>query len=223
MEAIRNYVEALFAALPQREDVLRVKADMLANLEDKFNALLDEGKNEAEATGLVIASIGSAEELREELGYQPVEQPTVFIARPRPELPILTAKDWRAIGLIYLVWATVLVVVTYIAGELCFYGRFLPYFGWTTAIMLVCIAAGVRFGYTVCLSHHVPIRFYALSAVSALPAALCAYFYLGHYWGLWGAAWTYFPAVGVLLLGAAWLERTKIYGQTAGWLNASNN
>ena len=44
MEAIRNYVEALFAALPQREDVLRVKADMLANLEDKFNTLLDEGK-----------------------------------------------------------------------------------------------------------------------------------------------------------------------------------
>ena len=64
MEAIRNYVEALFATLPQREDVLRVKADMLANLEDKFNALLDEGKNEAEATGIVVASIGSAEELR---------------------------------------------------------------------------------------------------------------------------------------------------------------
>lgn len=68
MESIRNYVEALFATLPQREDVLRVNADMLANLEDKFNALLDEGKNEAEATGLVIASIGSAEELRSELG-----------------------------------------------------------------------------------------------------------------------------------------------------------
>ena len=68
MEAIRNYVDALFAALPQRGDVLRVKADMLANLEDKFSALLDEGKNEAEATGLVIASIGSAQELRSELG-----------------------------------------------------------------------------------------------------------------------------------------------------------
>ena len=68
MEAIRNYVEALFAGLPQRGDVLRVKEDMLANLEDKFTALLDEGKNEDEATGIVIASIGSAEELREELG-----------------------------------------------------------------------------------------------------------------------------------------------------------
>ena len=32
MEAIRNYVEALFAGLPQRGDVLRVKEDMLANL-----------------------------------------------------------------------------------------------------------------------------------------------------------------------------------------------
>ena len=64
MEAIRNYVEALFAALPQREDVLRVNADMLANLEDKFNALRDEGKHEDEADGLVIASHGYAPELR---------------------------------------------------------------------------------------------------------------------------------------------------------------
>ena len=68
MEAIRNYVEALFAALPQREDILRLKADMLANLEDKFSALLSEGKSQAEATGMVIASIGSAEDLLRELG-----------------------------------------------------------------------------------------------------------------------------------------------------------
>lgn len=68
MEAIRNYVDALFATLPQDTNTLRIKADMLANLEEKYHALLDEGKNEAEATGLVIASIGSADELREEFG-----------------------------------------------------------------------------------------------------------------------------------------------------------
>ena len=223
MEAIRNYVEALFAGLPQRGDVLRGKEDMLANLEDKFTALLDEGKNEDEATGIVIASIGSAEELRDALGYQPVERPTVFIARPRPELPVLTAKDWRTIGLVYLVWAAALIAVTYVVGELCFYERILFYYSWTTAAMLVCIAGGVRLGYTLCLNNHVPIRFYALSALIAVPVTACAYVYLGHYWGLWGAAWTYFPAIGVLLLGAAWLERTKIYGQTAGWLNDSPN
>ena len=42
MEAIRNYVEALFAALPQREDVLRVKADMLANLEQIMSGALND-------------------------------------------------------------------------------------------------------------------------------------------------------------------------------------
>lgn len=68
MEAIRNYVEALFAALPQNADTQRIKADMLANLEEKYQALLDSGKNEAEATGIVIASIGSVEDLREEFG-----------------------------------------------------------------------------------------------------------------------------------------------------------
>ena len=41
MEAIRNYVEALFATLPQNADTRRIKADMLANLEEKYHALLD--------------------------------------------------------------------------------------------------------------------------------------------------------------------------------------
>lgn len=68
MEAIRNYIDALFAALPQTAEAQRVKADMLANLEERYQALLEEGKNEAEATGLVIASIGSAEELRDMFG-----------------------------------------------------------------------------------------------------------------------------------------------------------
>ena len=72
MEAIRNYVEALFASLPQNADTQRIKDDMLANLEEKYQALLAEGKNPAEVTGIIIASIGSAEELRKELGLDAV-------------------------------------------------------------------------------------------------------------------------------------------------------
>ena len=44
MEAICNYVEALFASLPQNADTQRIKDDMLANLEEKYQALLAEGK-----------------------------------------------------------------------------------------------------------------------------------------------------------------------------------
>lgn len=76
METIRNYVDALFATLPQDADTQRIKADMLANLEEKYQTLLDEGKSKAEATGIVIASIGSAEELREEFGLSGKAEPS---------------------------------------------------------------------------------------------------------------------------------------------------
>lgn len=91
MEAIRNYVEALFAILPQNADTQRIKADMLSNLEEKYHTLLEEGKNEAEATGIVIASIGSADELRETFGFadapasaEPDAVPHAKTAQPDP-------------------------------------------------------------------------------------------------------------------------------------------
>ena len=94
MEAIRNYVEALFATLPQRGDVLRVKADMLANLEDKYNTLLAEGKNEAEAIGLVIASIGSAQELRSGFGLDAGASEELPETASKPVDPAL-AEEYR--------------------------------------------------------------------------------------------------------------------------------
>ena len=45
METIRNYIEALFATLPQNADTQRIKADMLSNLEEKYHTLLEEGKD----------------------------------------------------------------------------------------------------------------------------------------------------------------------------------
>lgn len=212
MEAIRNYVEALFATLPQDADTLRIKADMLGNLEEKYNALLEEGKNEAEATGLVIASIGSAEELREEFGLANEavpEAPARYSHAARPFLPALSRQNWLVIGLVYLVWAAAMIAVTYIVGEMAFNERFLPCYNRTTFVMLVCIAAGVRIGYALCMRYQIPIRLYALTAIVSLPVTLCGYYYLGHYWGLWGATWPYFPAVFLLLIGAAWLERSQ--------------
>ena len=85
METIRNYIEALFATLPQNADTQRIKADMLSNLEEKYHALLEEGKNEAEATGIVIASIGSADELRETFGFADEPAPAEPDAVPHAE------------------------------------------------------------------------------------------------------------------------------------------
>lgn len=70
MEAIRNYVEAMFATLPQNADMTSMKHEMLENLEEKYQVLLSEGKNEFEAAGIVLAGIGTAAELRAELGLE---------------------------------------------------------------------------------------------------------------------------------------------------------
>ena len=68
MNTIRNYINAMFATLPQTPEILRLQAEMLENMEDKFYDLLREGKSEHEAVGIILADIGSADDLRAELG-----------------------------------------------------------------------------------------------------------------------------------------------------------
>ncbi len=68
MEQIKNYIEALFSSLPKTDEVLRMQINMLSNMEEKYHALLGEGKGQAEAVGLIIAQIGSVDDLKQELG-----------------------------------------------------------------------------------------------------------------------------------------------------------
>lgn len=85
MNAIHNYINALFSSLPKTPTVLRLQAEMMENMDEKYQDLLREGKSENEAVGLVLASIGSAEDLKAELGIadeavRPPEDNGVFLA-----------------------------------------------------------------------------------------------------------------------------------------------
>lgn len=70
MEAIRIYLENMFAALPKSDEILRVKQELLCTMEDKYTALKAEGKSENEAVGTVISEFGNIDELLEELDVQ---------------------------------------------------------------------------------------------------------------------------------------------------------
>ena len=70
METIRTYLDNVFAAFPQTDRVLALKREMLAGMEEKYNALKEEGKSEHEAVGSVIANFGSIDEIVEELGFE---------------------------------------------------------------------------------------------------------------------------------------------------------
>lgn len=68
MNTIQNYIESLFVGIPDSEKKMQIQNDLLANMEDRYNELIQEGKGEHEAIGITITEFGSIDELLDELG-----------------------------------------------------------------------------------------------------------------------------------------------------------
>lgn len=68
METIKNYLETMFANLPNTAEVLRAKSELYSMMEDKYTELISEGKHENEAVGIIISEFGNLEELGDVLG-----------------------------------------------------------------------------------------------------------------------------------------------------------
>lgn len=68
MEALVEYLNNLFHGVKETPEVLRAKAELLQMMEDKYEELIAEGKNEDEAVGIVISEFGNFEEIADELG-----------------------------------------------------------------------------------------------------------------------------------------------------------
>lgn len=202
MEAIRNYVEALFATLPQNADTQRIKTDMLTNLEEKYHALLDEGKNEAEATGLVIASIGSADELREEFDI-PANLPTV--------LPSGNALPNRFLFGLFLLTMVPLVMIT---AFLCFSSTAMTngQVWWLikyTVGGIVAVTLLYQLAHFLTLRQRVSLRRSLLFLGISLPIACVLYIYLCSWYGLrWEIPLAYFPICCLIAIALEYIERT---------------
>lgn len=73
MEQIREYIEAIFIGLPKNREIVELRQNMLENMEEKYHELIENGLSEDEAVGSVIRSIGTARELKMELGIEETE------------------------------------------------------------------------------------------------------------------------------------------------------
>ncbi|WP_058306407.1 permease prefix domain 1-containing protein [Gracilibacillus massiliensis] len=65
METIENYIDNMFASLPKTEEMKALRDEILANMEEKYYELLQDGKTENEAIGIVIAEFGNIDEIME--------------------------------------------------------------------------------------------------------------------------------------------------------------
>jgi len=70
METIKNYLETMFASLPNTESVRKAKAELLQMMEDKYNELIADGHTENSAVGEVISNFGNLDELADILNLQ---------------------------------------------------------------------------------------------------------------------------------------------------------
>ena len=53
MDTIKNYLESMFAGLPNTPDVQKAKSELWQMMDDKYSELIAEGKAENEAIGIV--------------------------------------------------------------------------------------------------------------------------------------------------------------------------
>lgn len=85
METIKNYLDNMFANLPKTNQMLKLKNDLLSNMEEKYNELKNDGKSENEAIGIVISEFGNIDELINELGIE--------YGKEEATLPIVTQEE----------------------------------------------------------------------------------------------------------------------------------
>ncbi len=77
MDTIMSYLNTMFATVAQTEQMQKIKSDLAANMEDKYNELKAEGKSENEAVGTVISEFGNIDELLKDIG---IAQPQAVVA-----------------------------------------------------------------------------------------------------------------------------------------------
>ena len=63
METIKNYLETMFANLPDTEETRRAKSELLSMMEDKYNELKAQGMAENAIVGTIITEFGNIDEL----------------------------------------------------------------------------------------------------------------------------------------------------------------
>lgn len=218
MNQIKNYIEAMFSSLPKTREVVEMKLNILENMEEKFQELIKEGKNENEAIGIIIADFGSIDELKAELGITDdvteikPENDTpeqAFLQNTKLYEEYLTFKKKFGLAIAVAVGLFILAPAMYVVFE-SLYGE--------TSILAIAtfflsIACGVGifiyFGvqddkYKMLLNikdhaHSGKSSFSGLIASIIFPIATILFLYVGLFWNMWHPGWIVFPISGIIV------------------------
>ena len=171
METIKNYLESMFRNLPNTNEVLKAKNELLQMMEDKYAELRREGKSENEAVATVISEFGNLDEIASSLGIKHVletekEQPqrrNLSLDEVKEYLDdLFVSITFRMAGIICFIICTIPVI---------FFGDVLPgnHESFGVILMFIMIAMGVA-GMIIPKTRMEPWRFLKHEPCSISPA-----------------------------------------------------
>ncbi len=149
METIMNYLENMFKPLPQKPEVLKLKDELAAHMEEKYNELIAEGKSQNEAIGIVIAEFGNIDEILSELDITlKQEENTVFVSQETVDAFIqlkIKTNNYIAFGVfLCLLGVSSLIFLTTIGTYLpVFETNVMTFLGLSSLLVLIAIAVGI--------------------------------------------------------------------------------
>lgn len=87
MDTIQSYVESVFVNLPRTPEMMRLKEEMLSNMEDKYLELKEAGQSENEAIGTVLSEFGNIDEIVEEyeLEHEDTSDEVIYFSEEETE------------------------------------------------------------------------------------------------------------------------------------------
>ncbi len=104
MDTIKNYLEAMFAKLPNTPEVLRAKDELLQMMEDKYTELRENGRTENEAVGTVISEFGNLDVIAEDLGIKEAVSMNPFKDIKKVLVPLDEAKRFIKDNTLKAIW-----------------------------------------------------------------------------------------------------------------------
>lgn len=149
MDTIMSYLETMFARLPQTGEIEQIFQDLQLNMEDKYRALIAEGKTENEAVGTVITEFGNIDELVQELGYGTDEEGEMVRELSDQEIDDFLVENkrsgkWTGIGVgLILLGVASMVAISSLTRLLDYSNRVLDVVGLIPLLVFIAIAVGM--------------------------------------------------------------------------------
>ena len=154
-EKLRDYIDMIFADAPDCRRTRELKEEMYANVCDKYDDLIAEGKSEASAYNISVASIGDVSELLESIradegesfgGDQPQKSARSFTVEEKEQIEKYRVRSGImtsiAVALYIICWIPLVVMAA--VAELC--GGTVEVWsivGLVTMMLIIAVATGL--------------------------------------------------------------------------------